>query len=391
MLDQQERGSRNRHHSYGRRWRSAVIRSIAALVVLFGITTTLGAMESRSAATTATTKPLKIRVEMPPNGIVTETGSAALFPLFNLWSAGFNAKYPKVAIETARTDSGTGISSALSGAVDIGASDISLSTAQLVTTPAALNIPLVISAQFVAYDLPGITTHLTLSGSVLSEIYQGKITNWRDPAVVALNSGVTLPNLPIVALHRFDDSIDTLLWTTYLSDTDPSGWGRSVGYNSAISWPMTPGALGETGSSNIVTACKATPGCIAYVDIAYLTQALQAGLMYAALLNARGKAELPTPAAISAEAAGFKRPLANGTQSLIYTDAVGGYPIVHYEYAMVNSNQSNSMNAKAIRSVLEWAVNPNAGNSASYLDQIHAVSLPPGVGRESYRQILKIH
>ena len=64
-----------------------------------------------------------------------------------------------------------------------------------------LNVPLAISAQLVAYNLPGVTAHLVLSGKVVSSIYQGKITTWNDPAIAALNPGLTLPSIPIVTLH----------------------------------------------------------------------------------------------------------------------------------------------------------------------------------------------
>ena len=105
---------------------------------------------------------------------------------------------------------------------------------------------------------------------------------------------MTLPSLPIVTLHRSDSSGDTFLFTTYLSKTDPSGWGTKIGYNTTVPWPNAPGALGETGNSGMVSGCKATPGCVAYVGISYQTQALQAGLGYAALQNAKGQYELPT-------------------------------------------------------------------------------------------------
>ena len=35
--------------------------------------------------------------------------------------------------------------------------------------------------QLVVYNIPGVTAHLKLTGKVLSEIYQGKITTWNDP------------------------------------------------------------------------------------------------------------------------------------------------------------------------------------------------------------------
>ena len=54
------------------------------------------------------------------------------------------------------------------------------------------------------------------------------------------------------------------------------------------------------------------------------------------------------------------------------------------------SNQSSSTTAKAIRSVLEWAVNKNYGNNASYLAQVNFQPLPSKVAAQSIAQILKI-
>ena len=107
-------------------------------------------------------------------GTVTETGSTLLYPLFNLWAGGYNTKFPSVTIQTAATGSGTGISEAENGTIDIGASDAYLSPSVTSSNPDLKNIPLAISAQLAAYNVPGITAHLKLSGKVLSEIYQGR-------------------------------------------------------------------------------------------------------------------------------------------------------------------------------------------------------------------------
>ena len=250
---------------------------------------------------------------------VTETGSTLLYPLFNLWAGGYNAKFPSVTIQTAGTGSGTGISEAENGTIDIGASDAYLAPSVVSANPDLKNIPLAISAQLVAYNIPGVLSHLKLSGKLVSEIYQGQVTKWNASQIASANPGVTLPNIPIVTLHRSDSSGDTFIFTQYLSKTDPSGWGTKIGFNTTVPWPAAPGALGETGNSGMVSGCKATPGCIAYIGISYLTQTLQAGLGYAALGNGKGQYVVPTQASVVAEAAGFtKKTPANGTISLIY-------------------------------------------------------------------------
>ncbi len=322
---------------------------------------------------------------------MTETGSSLLYPLFNLWAGGYGEKFPSVTIQTASTGSGTGISEAENGTIEIGASDAYLSPTVATANPHLKNIPLVISAQIAEYNVPGVTAHLKLSGKVLSEIYQGTITKWNDSAIASANPGVTLPATPIVTLHRSDSSGDTFLWTTYLSKADPSGWGTKIGFNTTVPWPAAPGALGENGNSGMVSGCKATVGCIAYVGISYLTQVLQGGQGYAALQNGHKQYVLPTQQAIAAEAAGYvKKTPANGTISLIYGNINNGYPIVNYEYAIVSNQQSSASTAKNIRSVLEWSLNKNFGANTSYLAQVNFQPLPSKVAAQSIKQILGI-
>jgi phosphate transport system substrate-binding protein len=363
--------------------RGAVVAAVAGLALSSVVL---------SSAASASVKLPKSGVETPAGGTVTETGSTLMYPLFNLWAGGFNTKYPSVTIQTAGTGSGTGISEAENGTIDVGASDAYLSPSVVSTNPDLKNIPLAISSQMVAYNIPGVLSHLKLSGKVISEIYQGQITKWNNSAITGLNPGVTLPATPIVTLHRSDSSGDTFLFTQYLTKADASGWGTKIGFNTTVPWPAAPGALGETGNSGMVSGCKATPGCIAYVGISYLTQALQAGLGYAALGNPKGQYEVPTQATIAAEAAGFvKKTPANGTISLIYGNISGGYPIVNYEYAIVSTHQSSSSTAKNVRSVLEWAINPKYGNSTSnYLSQVNFQPLPSKVEAQSVKQILSI-
>jgi phosphate transport system substrate-binding protein len=344
-----------------------------------------------TAASASTPKLPSSGVETPPSGSLSETGSTLLYPLFNLWVGGYTDKFPKVKIQTAGTGSGTGITDATNGLVDIGASDAYLSPSVAHSSPDLRNIPLAISSQLVAYNVPGVLAHLKLSGPVLSEIYQGQVTKWNASQITSLNPGVTLPAIPIVTLHRSDSSGDTFLFTQYLSKSDARGWGDKIGYNTTIQWPSAPGALGEQGNSGMVTGCKATPGCVAYIGISYLTQVLQSSLGYAQLKNAKGQFVAPTASSIAAEAAAFvsKTP-PSGTISLIFGQANGGYPIINYEYAIVSDRQSSNNTAKNIRSLLEWAVNKKYGSAASYLSQVDFQPLPAKVETQTIKQILSI-
>ncbi len=371
--------------------RGYLVSSLA--LVLAGATLVGGFATVASATKVKKHKPTPIgivKVETPPSANLTETGSTLLYPLWNVWSAAYQAKFPNVNITTGGTGSGTGIADAANGTVNVGSSDAYLSSSVLAATPTLMNIPLAISYQIIAYNIPGVTAHLNLSGYLLSQIYQGKITNWNDPAIAAVNPGITLPNLPIVALHRSDGSGDTFIFTQYLSRQDPT-WSSTVSYGTTVAFPSISNALGENGNGGMVSGCATTKGCIAYVGVSYQAQVLGDGLTYAKLKNGNGQFVMPSPAAAQKEAFVYQNQTpANDTISIINGRVDNGYPIVNYEYAIVNKSQSSSSTAKALRSLLEWAISPRQGNLPLYLNQVNFVPLPLKVVDKSLKQIQQI-
>ena len=158
---------------------------------------------------------------------ITETGSTLLYPLMGSWSEAYQKAFinssnaPLVTIETGGTGSGTGITDAATGTVDIGASDAYLSTSDKQTYPTMLNIPLAISAQQINYNVPGVTKPLKLDGTVLAGIYTGKITSGTTRRSRRSTRASACRPSPIVPLHRADSSGDTFLFTSYLQRPGP--------------------------------------------------------------------------------------------------------------------------------------------------------------------------
>ena len=301
---------------------------------------------------------------------ISEAGSSLLFPLAQYWASGYARSNPGVTVNTKSTSSGKGINAASAGTVDIGASDAYLSSGDLVKNPRLLNIPLVISAQTVIYNLPSLSpgTHVTLNGQVLAGIYSGTITNWDDRLIKQLNPKVTLPSLPIRPVHRSDNSGDTFLFTSYLSTQD-SGWDSRIGYGTLAAWPPVAGSVSAGSSKEVVSQCAATPGCVAYNGISFLPQALGDKLGYASLENRFGTPTLPTStAAVTAAVAPFVNLTPpNETIAMIDGPAAGGYPIVNYEYAVVSTSQPGAAKASAIKSFLRWVL--TTGNGPGYLSK----------------------
>jgi phosphate transport system substrate-binding protein len=323
-------------------------------------------------------------------GTIKESGSGLLYPLAGTWAKAYHQATPGVTVTTASTGSGKGIQLAAAGEADIGASDAYLSSGDLVQNPTLLNIPLVISAQTVIYNLPGLSprSHVNLNGVVLAEIYNGAITMWNDPAIVAINKGLTLPAIKIVPVVRSDSSGDTFLFTSYLSTQDPD-WGGRVGYGTTAAWPHVTGELSEDGSVKTMDACEATPGCLAYNGISYLSQELKGQLGYASLENDAGNYTLPSAAAIQASVASFvSLTPPNETISIIDGPAATGYPIVNYEYAVVKSKQPSAAKASEIRAFLLWVI--TTGNQAGYVNTVGFQPLPRALVTLGEQQIAEI-
>ena len=201
---------------------------------------------------------------------------------------------------------------------------------------------------------------------------------------------MTLPNIPIVTVHRSDSSGDTFLFSSFLTASDPSGWTIPPG--TTVAWPNVTGAVAAMGNGGMVQACQQNPGCIAYIGVSYLQKATAAGLGYAQLKNKAGNYELPTQSAILAAAASCaKSTPASGAVSMIFGPATDGYPIVNYEYAIVPDHAAQrSWPPRRPKAVLAWAIDANGGNAPTYLDQVNFVSLPSAVVSLSTKLIAKV-
>jgi phosphate transport system substrate-binding protein len=325
----------------------------------------------------------RAQVDVP----LVESGSSLLYPLFNLWVTGYTATNPNADITTTSTGSGAGIAQAIKGLINIGASDAYMSDSLVKANPTMLSIPLAISSQAINYNLPGVTA-LNLSGPILAAIFTGKVTHWNDPMIAAANPGVALPATTIIPVHRLDGSGDTFIFSQYLAASDAT-WGSTLKFGTTISWPAIPGEIGAKGNAGMLAAAAANPGSIAYIGISYADKAAAAGLGTAALLDADGQYVLPTPENIAAAA----NSVVNSTPpderiSMIFAHGANAYPIVNYEYAIVDSNQQAAAVAGAIRDFLTYAI--TEGNNASFLKQVHFLPLPPPIVALSTAQIAKI-
>ena len=372
-------------------------RALALTALTSAAALALAACSSSSSTTTTTpptsappssaTAPAVQTTPASASQTLSETGSSLMAPLFALWGPAYHTQFSQVTLSTTSSSSGVGISSAAAGTVDIGASDAYLSPADMAKYTTLENIPLAVAALMVVYNVPGVSAsaHLKLNGTVLAKIYSGKITKWNDPAITALNPGVTLPSASIVLVHRADSSGSTFLFTSYLNAQDPTDWSSSL-IGTTVAWPTQPGEIGATGSGGVVSGVKSTTDSIGYVGVSYLAKVTAAGEGEAALGNAAGNYELPDASTIDAALAGFTSTPANEAISLINASGPTAYPIINYEYAIVSTSQTSATLAQDIQAFLYWAVT----SGTTQLPQVNFQPLPASVVTLSEAQIAKI-
>jgi phosphate transport system substrate-binding protein len=372
-------------------------RPVAAAVLLMGLagtslTAACGTTATAGTAGSASTSGASTSgaTSGTPAGTVTEDGSGLVEPLMKAWAAAYHQTAPGVTVTVAGGGSTQGIDDASGGRVDIGTSDVYLSSGDLLKNQYLLNIPLAVSAQSVIYNVPGLPagTNLKLTGTDLADMYSGIITMWNDPRIANLNLGVTIPPVPVVPIHRTIGAGDTYIFTSYLSTQDPD-WNTAVGYGTFVDWPRLASVRTADGSTNIYEACKKYVGCVSYNGVSYLKPAQALGLGEAALQNGGGHYTIPDPAAIQDELGKFVT-ITPRDETISMIDGPGGdgYPIINYEYAIVSTRQPSAATARQVRDFLTWVV--TSGNAPSFIDQVGFQPLPAQIQELSLAQIGKI-
>eukprot|EP00456_Euglypha_rotunda_P038381 TRINITY_DN2950_c0_g1_i14.p1 TRINITY_DN2950_c0_g1~~TRINITY_DN2950_c0_g1_i14.p1 ORF type:complete len:808 (-),score=63.28 TRINITY_DN2950_c0_g1_i14:339-2456(-) len=131
----------------------------------------------------------------------------------------------------------------------------------------------------------GFKQDIVLTGTVLADIYLGKITNWRDPAILATNPNVTMPNATILVFYRSDVTPATSLWTSALS-TWSSEWNTTWGRSTQI-FPTPLRALPNFyGFPDLVSLNGAVAGTLNSIGYAqFYSIARDPSLHYVRLIN----------------------------------------------------------------------------------------------------------
>jgi phosphate transport system substrate-binding protein len=284
----------------------------------------------------------------------TLNGAGATFPAA-LYSKWFNEyeKLTHVRINYQSIGSGGGIKSIQDQTVDFGASDSPMSDEQLQTARGGeiLHIPTALGAVVPTYNLPGLKsdTKLKFTGETLAGIFQGEITKWNDPKLVADNPELQGVNTDIVVVHRSDGSGTTSIWVDYLSTVSRS-WEQSVGRGTSVNWPV---GLGGKGNEGVAGEVKQTPNSIGYVELIY---ALQNGLGIGQVKNRAGEFVEPSLESVTAAAAGAAGNIkADLRATIVDAPGNGAYPISGFTWILAYKTMDDKPKAVALTRMLWWA------------------------------------
>ena len=159
--------------------------------------------------------------------LVNGAGATFPYPLYSKWFDEYAKIDPSLRFNYQSIGSGGGIRQITERTVDFGATDGPMSDDQLKKTPGLLHIPLALGAVVATYNLPG-NPALRFTPDVLADVFLGKVTKWNDARIAGVNPGVSLPDQPILIVHRADGSGTTYVWVDYLSKVSQE-WEQKVG------------------------------------------------------------------------------------------------------------------------------------------------------------------
>ncbi|GAA2240270.1 phosphate ABC transporter substrate-binding protein PstS [Herbiconiux moechotypicola] len=293
------------------------------------------------------------------SGTLTGIGASSQGSAQEAWIAAFQTANPDVTINYDPQGSGAGRESFISGAAAFAGSDSALSDDELAgefgscaPDTKAIDLPVYISPIAVVFNIEGVD-ELNLDAVTLANIFNGSITTWNDPAIVALNPDATLPSGAITAVHRSDDSGTTKNFTDYLGKVAPEAWTEKA----ADTFPFQSGE-GAQGTSGVIQAVTNGVNTIGYAD------ASKAGDLGVAKIKVGDEFVEYTAEGAAAVVEGS--PLVEGREANDIAIALDRettdpthYPLVLVSYAIVCQEYADAAQAELVKAYIGYIASPD--------------------------------
>ncbi len=297
------------------------------------------------------------------SGTLNGAGASSQQAVVAAWKSAFQTENSDATVNYDPVGSGGGREQFISGGVDFAGSDAYLDDEELAAAQdrcggEIIEVPVYVSPIAVVFNLEGVDS-LNMSSQTIGAIFEGTITSWDDPAIVADNPEATLPSAPIIPVHRSDDSGTTKNFTAYLEETSGGSWSAGE----VETWP-TPEGESAQGTAGVIDRVKATANSITYADASqagdlstvavkvgdtfteYSPEAAAAILEKSAPVEGRGETDL----AIAVDRA---------------TEESGVYPVVLVSYAIACQNYEDAEKADLVKGWLSYLVSSEGQETAA--------------------------
>jgi phosphate transport system substrate-binding protein len=324
-----------------------------------------------------------------PAGSVQINGAGATFPLpvYTEWTYAYQYVDPSVAINYQGIGSGGGKKGIVDGTIDFAGSDSLLKDEEYTAGKNLQMYPVLAGAVVPIYnikfakDVPADVKlpALVLDRQTLVDIYNGKVNQWNDAAILALNPDYKdyLPASGITVVHRSDGSGTTEIFTKALTSFSPD-W--TAGGASAIEWPADKAGNGVGGKGNQGVAASVinTANSIGYVELSF---AISNGLSKISLVNKAGKTVAADAASVESAMTDFANAFdAKLTATIVDAPGDGSWPITGYTYLILHTtSMTDCVKAGKLLEYINWSLtDAGAADGAAKL----GYSVLPGAVRD---------
>lgn len=312
---------------------------------------------------------------------ITGAGATFPFPVYSKWAEAYR-KETGTGLNYQSIGSGGGIRQIRNHTVDFGATDAPLSGDDLAKDK-LVQFPAVMGGVVPIVNVQGVASgQLKLTGPVLADIFQGRITRWNDPQIAELNAGVTLPNAAITPVYRSDQSGTTAVFTTYLAGVSET-WKAALGQGQSVNWPVGQGGKGNEGVAALV---KQVPNAIGYVEYAF---AKPTNIPFVQLQNRAGRFVSPDGRSFQAAAANADWTSAPG-YGITLTNQAGeeAWPITAPTFILVPREPAKPEQTAEVLKFFAWAFE-KGDRLATDLDYVPLPDAIVGLVRNTWKSELK--
>jgi len=310
-------------------------------------------------------------------GSVAINGAGSTFqqPVEAAWIYAYQSVDPSASFNYQGIGSGGGKKGIIDGTIDFAGTDSLLSADEYAAGKDLQMYPILAGAVIIIYNVDGITgvqglPALVLDRQTLEEIYAAKITQWNDPAIVALNPGLAdkLPASTITAVHRSDGSGTTEIFTNALSSFNQD-WANNVGSGTSIEWPVDKNGngIGGKGNQGVAAAVQNTPNSLGYVELSF---AISNKIQFAQMVNKAGNTVTANAESLQSAMSDFAGGMTEQlTATIVDGTGANSWPISGYTYIILHTtSMQDCTKATKIVQFFTWALtDPGAAKTAADL------------------------